>query len=75
MGVLKVSYFEWKINDLNYIFWCKVIILLDCFENKGIGNVLKWSKIFILLCKWIVLGIKLYKFVLNCFSILNDEII
>lgn len=75
MGVLKVRYFEWKINDFNYIFWCKVIILLVCLENKGIGNVLKWSKIFILLCKWIVLGIKIYKFVLNCFSILNDEII
>lgn len=75
MGVLKVSYLEWKANDLKHISWCKAIILSDWLENKGTGNVLKRSKTFTLLCKRIVLGIKLYKPALNCFSILNDETI
>lgn len=75
MGVLKVSYLEWKANDLKHISWCKAITLSDCLETKGTGNVLKRSKTFTLLCKRIVLGIKLYKPALNCFSILNDETI
>lgn len=75
MGVLKVSYLEWKANDLKHISWCKAITLSDCLENKGTGNVLKRSKTFTLLWKRIVLGIKLYKPALNCFSILNDETI
>lgn len=75
MGVLKVSYLEWKANDLKHISWCKAITLSDCLENKGTGNVLKRSKTFTLLWKRIVLGIKLYKPALNCFSTLNDETI
>lgn len=75
MGVLKVRYLEWKTNDFNHISWCKAIILSVCLENKGTGNVLKRSKTFTLLCKRIVLGIKIYKPALNCFSTLNDETI